>query len=115
METGGPSPGNGNIALFSLRLLHRTVMNGGMDDALTSLSAGEVEAGIEGFRFFGLVEVAKLLGSARGVAEERLEAMDSRYGEMVPSDDTLVQAFEKKFLSSPEGCRLNAVEQRRVH
>lgn len=101
MEAGGSAPREGDAALASLLLVHGMVMNGGIDHALETLSKEEYAAGIDGFRYFGLPKVASILQRARGAMETDFERLNAEYGSLVPSDSTLVHAFQAKLIVSP--------------
>ena len=102
MDNGGSSPSQGDRALSALLLLHGMVMNGGVEHATESLSPDEFTAGIEGFRYFGFTEVSKLLGSAVTADETEFDQLDQQYWNHIPSDSTIVHAFESQLHSSPQ-------------
>ena len=100
LEAGGAIPPEGDRALAALLAVHGMVMNGGIDHAVEALTAGEFAAGIAGFRYFDLLEVASVLEAAI-VADVSWELLNSKYGALVPEDGTLVRAFARKYLASP--------------
>jgi hypothetical protein len=102
MEAGGPDPREGDSALAALLLLHGMAMNGGIDHAIEVLSSEEYTSALKGFRYFGLEQAAALLEKATGATQLQLEQLNAEYGAVVPSDGTLVHAFQVKLLSSPE-------------
>lgn len=102
MDAGGPDPRAGDSALAALLLLHGMVMNGGIDHALEVLSSSEYALAVQGFRYFGHEEAASVLEEATGSMRPRLEQLDEQYGMIVPSDSTLMQAFQIKLLESPD-------------
>ena len=102
MEAGGSAPAKGDAALAALLLIHGMAMNGGLDHALEALSKEEFTKGIEEDRFFGLSNVASILEKMRNAKEFEYDSLDKEYGLAVPNDSTLVRAFERKLLSSPE-------------
>lgn len=102
MDAGGPAPREGDSALAALLLLHGMAMNGGLDHAIEVLGSGDYTLALNGFRYFGLDQAAAVLEQARGATEHQLEKLDAEYGAVVPSDSTLVHAFQVKLLSSPE-------------
>jgi hypothetical protein len=103
LDSGGPTPGEGDRALAALLLAHGLIVNGGVEHALEVLSVEEVRAAIAGFDFFGLAEVSRLLAAAldQGLGDAPEEA-DSRYGHLVQNDDVIVERFQTVFRSSPE-------------
>jgi hypothetical protein len=102
MDAGGPTPREGDSALAALLLLHGIAMNGGIDHAIEVLGKDEYASALNGFYYFGLDHAAAVLERAKGATELQLEQLDAEYGAVVPSDSTLVHAFQVKLLSSPE-------------
>jgi hypothetical protein len=102
LELGGSSPAVGDLALGALLLVHGAIMNGGVNHAFDCLDSTGIGAAIDGFRYFGLHDVAALLERALKADVEERERMDAEYGRLIPDDDTLVQAFEEMFKRSPE-------------
>lgn len=102
MDAGGPAPREGDAALAALLLLHGMAMNGGLDHAIEVLGSENYALALNGFRYFGLEQAAAVLEQARDATEHQLEKLDAEYGAVVPSDSTLVHAFQVKLLSSPE-------------
>jgi hypothetical protein len=101
---GGANPREGDAALAALMLAHGMVMNGGVEHAIEVLSPAEMTTASDGFRFFGLDEIACLLEEVveRGLKDEQeSENADLRYGEVIPDDDTIVARFHSLFVSSP--------------
>ena len=101
MEDGGRSPRVGDMHLSALLAVHGMFMNGGVDHALEVLSEDEYEAGIQGFRYFGLPAVASVLEAARGCEPDDRERFDQEYGVVVPNDAVLGTAFEAAFAFQP--------------
>ena len=102
MERGGIAPHLGDSALAALLSLHGMAMNGGLDHAVDVLSAEQFHAAIDGFRYFGLIEMAVMLSHAISANDEELERLDTEYGKLVPTDSTLGNAFEETFRVSPD-------------
>ncbi len=107
MEDGGESPALGDVALASLLYAHGLVMNGGVLHAVELLTSDELSDARDGYRFFGLSEVASLLANAKTLfdADDGLDKHESRldreYWKSVPDDSSLVKRFEVRFTSSP--------------
>lgn len=101
MESGGAAPRSGDAALASLLRFHNYAMNGGVAHALESLSPQELAACIQGYLYFGFSDVVEML-SRRDLSVESEEVLDNEYGALIPSDEVLVQVFEKVFRSSPD-------------
>lgn len=114
MEEGGTSPRAGDRALADLLRFHNVSMNGGVLHGVGVRSQHEVAAAVAGYRYFGLDGAADavewLVAEASGIdlandldAAERLEVeADERYSSAVPTDDTLVRAFEHRYRDRPE-------------
>lgn len=102
LESGGSSPKNGDKALADLLLFHGLAMNGGVEHAIDVISINEFGAALNGFRFFELSEVASVLEKATGASDSTLDKIDEMYNQMTPLDDTLYQAFERKFVISQD-------------
>ena len=107
-EGGGQDPGIGDRALSDLLNAHGLAMNGGLLHAVECLAQSELSDAANGYRFFGLDLVAKLLVHAREVleADDDLElqeaALDKEYARLVPDDSFLVARFEQHLDSHPE-------------
>ena len=111
MRARGVSPGPGDKALADLLLAHGLVMSGGVLYALESLAPSQLDAATEGFQYFGLPDAAQVLRIGRVASSTephsvdeggQLEReLDERYAQCVPTDGTLVQAFEKRFRADP--------------
>ena len=103
MDAGGADPLEGDEALAALLLLHGAVMNGGIDHAVEVLSPAQVSSALSGYRYFGLGHVAELLqGISMPLTEAQAEKLNKEYGALVPSDSTLMHAFQVKLLASPK-------------
>lgn len=102
-RSGGPAPGPGDIALTALVHLHKIKMIGGLGHAVAFLTTEEYYAGVTGYRYFGLEEIASVLEAAKlcGSDVSALELLELRYNELVPSDDILTAAFEAVYKDSP--------------
>ncbi|MDX6275340.1 MAG: hypothetical protein QOJ92_2550 [Frankiales bacterium] len=89
-------------------------MNGGVLHGYEVQSEAEVAAAVAAYRYFGLDQAAAavewLVAEASDVdldsdtdAAERLEVEgDARYAAAVPTDATLVEAFERRYRAEPE-------------
>lgn len=103
LRSGGTRPGPGDIALASLIRIHSAALTGGLGHAVAFLSTEEFHAGVAGYRYFGLEELAGLLEAAKlcGSDESTLDLMQARYRELVPGDEILIAAFEGVYAASP--------------
>jgi hypothetical protein len=97
----------GDRALADLLRAHGLVMNGGVLHAVECLTADELANAEVGYRFYGLDGVASLLSRAHGLFEaaddlgSHEQQLDGEYAQMIPSDSSLVERFEKRLKSSP--------------
>jgi len=103
MDAGGPAARDGDRALAAMLRVHGMVCNGGFDHMLDVLSPAEVAAGADGFRYFGLDNVAALVTKASGADEAELDDLDAHYAELIPMDSVLVHRFEAVFSSARAG------------
>jgi hypothetical protein len=102
MQRGGNSPRVGDLNLASLLHLYSITMNGGLEHAVEFLGASKFADGIQGFRYFGLLDAAVLLERALQMTGEDLELLDEEFGALISSDTTLTDAFKAKYQSSPD-------------
>ncbi len=114
---GGPDAREGDRALASLLRLHNEAMSGGLLHAVTDgLTRGQFDRALDGYRYFGLGEVAvvaeSVLNDAFHAADDELDELeaeaDRRYSTVVPDDSTLVQAFEVRLAAAPESFAPNS-------
>jgi len=103
LRLGEPAQQPGDIALTFLIRFHSINMNGGLEHALEYLSCEDIRGAVAGFRYFNLNEVASLLEAAMACDgdESRLDVLEARYGDLIPSDNVLVTAFEESYTLSP--------------
>lgn len=113
LESGGESALIGDRALADLLLFHGSVMNGGLEHAFHATCEGELGAAVNGFRFFGLGEVAFFLEETARLSEEEQEGLNEKYNELVPSDQALDASFKEVFRSNPSAFAplLNSIPQ----
>ena len=97
----------GDRALADLLRAHGLAMNGGVLHAVECLTAEELTDAEAGYRYVVLGEVASLLSRARKLFEtgEDLERhqqqLDREYADLIPSDSSLVECFEKRLQANP--------------
>lgn len=107
-EGGGPEPSDGDRALAAMLLAHGYVMNGGVLHAVECLAADELDAACRGYDRYGFEAIAKLLRDAARIvhddplAETEEARLDASYAAVIPSDRTLVKAFEADFETRPD-------------
>ena len=106
MQGGGDDAREGDLALAALLRLHNEAMSSGLLHAVTDGLAGDaVQAALHGYRYFGLSEAAAVAEAVRTEAsdagdddlDDLEQEADRRYSSAVPDDETLVQAFVKKY------------------
>lgn len=104
---------SGDVALRDMIFFNGLAMNGGPLHAWETAGADGTSAAAAAYRFFGLAAAADvvvwLLGAVEGadladvdVASSIEEQANERYSTAVPDDGTLVAAFERSCLRSPE-------------
>lgn len=99
LERGGKAPLEGDLHIVALIALHSLMMNGDLEHAMEFFSRDEYLAGVAGFRFLGLTEAATLLELANSGAD--LEAIESAFLRLVPSDAFIAEAYERTYADSP--------------
>lgn len=113
MEGGGPAPRPGDVALTAALSLHSLAMSGGLLDAVERTEPSALDAAQSGYRWLGLDAAAQVVAGVRSEIDERALDDDDRadalelradeeYAQAIPSDQTLVDAFQVKFSSDPE-------------
>ena len=100
LEQGGRNPLAGDRHIVALIALHSVLMNGGLEHAMDSLTSNEFQAGVAGFRFLGMNDVAHVLESA--AASTSVESFEDEYLRLVPDDACIADSFERVFADSPE-------------
>jgi hypothetical protein len=102
-----PRTSPGDRALSDMLYAHGLAMNGGVLHAIECMTSEEQSDAESGYRFFGLDGVATLLSCARQIfaAGEDLgsheQRLDGEYTQLIPSDSSLSERFEKRLKSSP--------------
>lgn len=114
MSNGGPTPAVGDQALASVLGLHSLAMSGGLGSALEMRAPQEILAAIAGYRHFGLDgagDVWQWLSDETGAHDPDQEPeffyvleseADNRYAAVVPTDDTILQAFQRHIEANPD-------------
>jgi len=98
----------GDRALADMLMAHGLAMNGGVLHAVECLTATELSDAEDGYRYFGLDDVAALMSRARSLFEKEVDLgkhesqLDGRYVELIPSDSSLVERFEEHLTSQPQ-------------
>lgn len=112
MAGGGRDPSEGDIAIASVLAVHNLAMNGGLLDAVERLSPEQLAAADAGFRWLRLEAAAGVIAMVRQEIEagalederraDELEARaDDDYALVIPTDQTIVDAFEVRFTEVP--------------
>jgi hypothetical protein len=91
----------GDRALSALLTLHGWIMNGGVYHGVKEVQADRVQAGIDGYRFFGFDKAASFLEKARLMDDEELGSMERRvdreYAKLTGSDSGIGARFRQHF------------------
>lgn len=112
MAGGGLDPGEGDLAIAAVLAVHNLAMNGGLLDAVERLSHQQLAAADAGFRWLRLEAAAGVVATVRreieagalddeGRADELEVSADDDYALAIPSDQTIVDAFEARFAEVP--------------
>jgi hypothetical protein len=100
MQRGGAAARAGDLALASVLLAHGRICNGGVWHAVDSMSPDQLATASDAYGFFGLPEVAELLQTPPDASEAEFDIAERRYGELIPTDDVLVDRFKTVFAAS---------------
>jgi hypothetical protein len=112
MAGGGHALRQGDAALASVLGVHNMAMSGGLLDAVERSTSADLEAAEAGFRWLRLEAAADVVARVRLAIEagaldddDRAEALEGRaddeYPLVVPTDQTLVDAFQVRFADEP--------------
>lgn len=101
IDSGGANPLEGDRALASMLFFDGMAQNGGLGHSFDVLSEEELAAPINGFRFFGLLEIAHLLERAAPLSELEQEQLSAEYYDL-ESDAKTFEAFETLLRTRPE-------------
>jgi hypothetical protein len=102
----------GDAALASVLAVHNLAMSGGLVDAVERSTSADLDAATAGFRWLRLEAAADVIASVRLAIEagalddddtaQSLEGRaDDEYARVVPTDQTLVDAFQVRFADDP--------------
>lgn len=117
MNGGGPEPRQGDVALSSVLDLHNLAMSGGLLDAVERLTPVQLEAAQTGYRWLRLEPAADVVAMVRrevdaGALDDDDRAGDlelraeDKYGQAIPTDQTLVDAFRTRLAEEPNSFAL---------
>lgn len=112
MASGGPEPREGDTAIASVLAVHNMAMSGGLLDTVERFSPEHLAAAEAGFRWLRLDAAAEVVAMVRQEVEacalddeDRAEALETRaddeYALVIPTDQTIVDAFEVRFAQAP--------------
>ena len=96
----------GDRALADLLYAHGLAMNGGVLHAVECMTAEEQSDAEAGYKYYGLDDVGLLLSRARRIFEagedlgSHEQRLDGEYAQLIPSDSSLSERFEKRLKSS---------------
>ena len=95
--------------MAALLLAHAMVMGDGVQGGVEGLSDAEVDAASDGYRFFGLGEIAALIQRAKPYRqryEKELEKLyaefDGEYPRWIRTDDALADILERRLREYPD-------------
>ena len=104
VESGGPTPREGDKALAALLEAHGYVMNGGVFHAIKCLGPDRLQLSCDGYVYFGLHEIASVLGAA-AKAEQTDKTEDDfnrAYWSYAKDDAVIVECFKSDFTAHPD-------------
>lgn len=110
---GGPDARRGDTLLASVLAVHNLTMNGGLLNSVDQAPPEQLEAAEAGYRWLHLDAAADVVATVRREVEtgaldddDRADALevraDEEYAAVVPTDQTLVDAFLKRWREDPE-------------
>lgn len=100
-----PGLRRGDKALYAMLRAHGLICNGGVYHCVKDcLNAKELQAAMDGYRYFGLEQAAKVIKRAqRSAWTGRSEgAMDRAYDKIIHTDSVLVRIFEEHYAKHSE-------------
>ena len=84
-------------------------MGDGLQGGVEGLTDPEVDAASDGYRYFGLREIARLIQRAKPYRhrydedfDAPLEGFDMEYSQWIPSEDALVDIVERSLREHPD-------------
>ena len=99
LENGGSNPFEGDRFLADLLLFDSLVGNGGLGHGFDVCSETEIQAAIEGFRYFGLTEIAEFLIDVQKYSELVQENLSISYYKF---SDKIFEAFVEFYRINPQ-------------
>jgi len=112
MHDGGSQARAGDLALAAVIGTHGLIMNGGLLDAVERTAPEQVDAAEAGYRWFQLDAAAAVIVLVRRelssgpLDDDAVDALETRvsadYAEAIPTDQTIVDAFESRFRAEPQ-------------
>jgi hypothetical protein len=94
--------GLGDAHLWALLRVHGCIMNGGTMFAAEVLDQDDFDAARAACVYFELPEIADVVSRIAGMDDDGESAMNDRYYGLVPRDQVLSDAFERRYVSSPD-------------
>lgn len=112
LASGTPDLREGDTAIASVLAVHSMAMSGGLLDTAGRLSPEQLAAAEAGFRWLRLDAAAEVVAMVRHEVEAgplddegRSEALerctDAEYAFVIPTDQTIVDAFQVRFAQVP--------------
>lgn len=112
LESGGPTPGEGDRALAAALLLHSSAMSGGVLEAVQNLTDEELDAAEAGYRWLHVPAASEAIAEVRrAIADGALDdpgrasaldlSADDHYDEAIEDDAALDSAFRARLSTDP--------------
>ncbi|MFC6020472.1 hypothetical protein ACFP2T_30420 [Plantactinospora solaniradicis] len=98
-ECAGTGPGDRH--LWALLRVHGAVMSGGVGFAADVCSPEEFARSADASRYFGLPHLSRVIARVARSSPEEDEELQAAYDELVPLDQVLADAFERRYRAAP--------------
>ncbi len=110
MSSGGARQGDASLA--SVLGVHSKAMSGGLLKAVEQAAPDQLDAAEAGYRWLQLDAAADVVAMVRreietgALDDDRADTLaghaDDEYGQVVPTDQTLVGAFQSRLIEDPD-------------
>jgi hypothetical protein len=93
--------GSGDAHLWALLRVHKCVMSGGTTFAKEVLYPAAFAASAEACMYFELPDLGGVMSRVAVIDDEDELVMNDEYNDLVPLDQVLCEAFERRFSAAP--------------
>ena len=113
LESGGPTPGEGDRALAAALRLHSSAMSGGVLEAVEHMTDEELDAAEAGYRWLHVPAASEAIAAVRRqIADGALDdpdrasvlemSSDDHYDKAIEDDAALDSAFRARLHTDPD-------------